>query len=199
MTLLTMDWFNPLADADGGAVGGWGSLWVFGVVVDASAMGSRRFVRRTGSPRDRSIEAPVEPIDGLATAGLVAVWSRWEGDAGAWAAYGAVAAAALSRLVARRTPAPNLRDLQLGVEQDFADTVRRGWNGLGPLADHHLVASHRLLTLDSPMEQPFDLRLALAAGEVVLPATLRYPRPAALDAREPALSSARNPTPVPAR
>jgi hypothetical protein len=144
------------------------------------------------------MEAQVEPIDGLATAGLVAVWSRWEGDAGRWATYGAVAAAALSRLVARRTSASNLRDLQLGVEQDFADTVRRGWNGLGLLADHHLVASRRLLTLDGPMEQPLDLRLALTEGDVVLPARLRYRRdPSPLDVRGATSSSAPDLTRVP--
>jgi hypothetical protein len=200
MALLKMDWFNPLADAGGGAVGSGGSLWVFGLVVDATTMGSGRFVHSARSPRDRSIEAPVQPIGGLATAGLVAVWSRWEGDPGKWAAHGAVAAATLSRLVARRTTAANLRDLQLGVEQDIADTVRRGWNGLGPVADEHLVAAHRLLTVDGPMEQPVDLRLALTAGEVVVPATLRYPQwPAPLDVRYPARSSAHIPTPVAGR
>lgn len=200
MALLTMDWFNPLADAGGHAVGGGGSLWVFGLVVDATTMGSGRFVDSARRPRDRSIEVPVEPIDGLAAAGLLAVWSRWEGDPGKWAAHGAVAAATLSRLVARRTTAANLRDVQLGVEQDIADTVRRGWDGLGLVADHHLVAAHRLLIIDSPMEQPADLRLALTAGEVVVPATLRYlHRPAVVDVREPAQSSARTPTPVAGR
>jgi hypothetical protein len=202
MALLTMDWFNPLAGAGASArdrdVGRPGSLWVFGVVVDARTMRSGRFVHATPSPRGRSIEATVEPIDGLTTAGLVAVWSRWEGDPGKWAAYGSVAARTLDRLVAGRTTAANLRDLQLGVEQDIADSVRRGWDGLGLVAEHHLVAAHRLVTVDGPMEQAVDLRLALTAGEVVVPATLRYPRrPALVDVRDRAPSSARTPTPTP--
>jgi hypothetical protein len=200
MALLTMTWSDPLADAAGDAADTGGSLWMFGLVVDARTTGSGRFVHGARSPRHRSMEASVEPIDGLATAGLVAVWSRWEGDPGRWAAYGAVAAATLSRLVARRTTAANLRDLQLGVEQDIADTVRRGWNGLGLVADHHLVASHRLLTVDSPMEQPVDLRLALTGGDLVVPATLRYSvRPVVIDVRASARSSSRTPTSVAGR
>jgi len=201
MALLTMDWFIPLADSNGGAAGiSEGSLWLFGLVIDATTLRSGRFVHPARSPLDRSMEIPIEPIDGLATAGLVAVWSRWEGDPGRWAANGAVAAATLNRLVARRTTAANLRDLQLGVEQDIADTVRRGWNGLGPVADDHLVAAHRLLTVDGPMEQPVDLRLALTAGDVVVPATVRFPHwPEPLDVRYPAPSSARIPIPVAGR
>jgi hypothetical protein len=88
----------------------------------------------------------------------------------------------------------------LGVEQDIADTVRRGWNGLGLVADHHLVASHRLLTVDSPMEQPVDLRLALTGGDLVVPATLRYSvRPVVIDVRASARSSSRTPTSVAGR
>ena len=96
--------------------------------------------------------------------------------AGTGCCHGDVAAAALDALVAQRLPAANLRDLQLGVEQDIADTVRRGWSGLGPLADDHLAIAHRLLTLDGPVAEPIDLRLSRHGGDRVLHATLRYGR-----------------------
>ena len=62
-------------------------------------------------------------------------------------------------------------------EQDIADTVRRGWSGLGPLAEDHLAVAHRLLTLDGPVAEPIDLRLARYGGVRLLHATLRYGRP----------------------
>ena len=91
--------------------------------------------------------------------------------------HGEIAASALDALVARRLPASNHRDLQLGVEQDISDTVRRGWSGLGPLAEDPLALDHRLVTLDGPVTEPIDLRLARHAGDRMLHATLRHARP----------------------
>jgi hypothetical protein len=54
------------------------------------------------------------------------------------------------------------------------DTVHRGWTGLGPLADRHLATAHRLFTLDGPVTEPLDLRLASRTGEQHLEGTLRY-------------------------
>jgi len=176
MAFLTFDWSDPLADAADATEEDLGSLWVFGVVIDARTRGSQRFTRRVPAPGARSIEAIVEPIGGLATAGLIAVWSRCPGGRGQWVFYGDVAAAALDALVAQRLPAANLRDLQLGVEQDIADTVRRGWTGLGPLADDHLAVAQRLLTLAGPVVEPIDLRLSRHSGVRTLHASLRYGR-----------------------
>jgi hypothetical protein len=177
MTLLTIDWSDPLADAGGGTERDLGSLWVFAIVIDARTTRCQRFVHRVPAPAARSIDAAVEPIGGLATAGLLALWSRWRGSRGHWVLHGEVAASALDALVARRLPASNLRDLQLGVEQDISDTVRRGWSGLGPLADDPLALDHRLLTLDGPVTEPIDLRLARTGGDRMLHATLRHGRP----------------------
>jgi hypothetical protein len=177
MPLLTIDWSDPLADAADATRSDLGSLWVFAVVIDARTTRSQRFVHRVPSPGARSIEATVEPSDGLATAGLIALWSRWRGSIGHWVFHGDIAATALDALVARRLPAANVRDLQLGVEQDIADTVRRGWSGLGPLADDHLAVAHRLLTLDGPVAEPIDLRLPRHGGDRQLHATLRFGSP----------------------
>jgi hypothetical protein len=176
MALLTFDWSDPLADAADAPKRDLGSLWVFGVVIDAQTTRSQRFLRRVPAPGARSFETTVEPIGGLATAGLIALWSRWRGGCGHWVFHGDVAATALDALVAQRLPAANLRDLQLGVEQDIADTVRRGWTGLGPLADDHLAIAHRLVTLDGPVAEPIDLRLSRYGGDRMLHATLRYGR-----------------------
>ena len=184
MPLLTIDWSDPLADAADATERDLGSLWVFAVVIDARTIGTRRFVQRVPAPGARSIEADVEPIRGLATAGLIALWSRWRGTCGNWVFHGDIAATALDALVAQRLPAANRRDLQLGVEQDITDTVRRGWSGLGPLGEDHLAVAHRLLTLDGPVAEPIDLRLVRSGGDRMLHATLRYGRPApGLDAR----------------
>ena len=185
MALLTLDWSDPLADAADATKEDLGSLWVFGVVIDARMTGSRRFIHRVPAPGARSIEVTVEPIGGLATAGLIALWSRWRGGGGHWVFYGDVAAKALDSLVAQRLPAANLRDLQLGVEQDIADRVRRGWTGLGPLADDHLAVAHRLLTLDGPVVEPIDLRLSRYNGERMLHASLRYGRTTTVDLHTP--------------
>jgi len=185
MTLLTLDWSDPLADASEPAERDLGSLWVFGVVIDARTTRSQRFLHRGPAPGARCMEATVEPIGGLATAGVIALWSRWRGSWGHWALYGDVAAAALDALVAQRLPAANLRDLQLGVEQDLADTVRRGWAGLGPLADDHLAIAHRLFTLDGPVSEPIDLRLSRHGGDRMLHATLRHGRTATVDLPTP--------------
>ena len=190
MTHLTIDWSDPLADAPAATQRDIGSLWVVAVVLDGRTTRSQRFVHRVPTPEVRCIEATVEPARGLATAGLIALWSRWRGGRGQWVLHGDVAATALDRLVARRPPASNLRDLQLGVEQDIADTVRRGWSGLGPLADHHVAVAHRLLTLDGPVAEPIDLRLPRHGGDRTVHATLRYGRPLARrEAPEPAVSA----------
>lgn len=181
MALLTLDWSDPLADAADTTKEDLGSLWVFAVVIDARMTGSTRFIHRVPAPGARSIEVPVEPIGGLATAGLIALWSHWRGDCGHWVFHGDVAAAALDALVAQRLPATNLRDLQLGVEQDIADTVRRGWAGLGPLADDHLAVDHRLLTVDGPVAEPIDLRLSRHSGVRTLHVSLRYSRTRTVD------------------
>ena len=57
------------------------------------------------------------------------------------------------------------------------EALRRGWTGLGPLADDHLAVAHRLLTLDGPGAEPIDLRLSRYGGDRTLHATLRYGRP----------------------
>jgi hypothetical protein len=187
MTHLTIDWSDPLADAAPATERDLGSLWVFAVVVDARTTRSRRFVQLVPAPRGRTLRTVVEPVGGLATAGMIALWSRWRGGAGDWALHGDVAATALDALVAQRLPATSHRDLQLGLEQDIADTVRRGWSGLGPLAEDHLAVAHRLLTLDGPLAEPIDLRLARYGGVRLLHATLRYGRPTPrLEATEPA-------------
>jgi hypothetical protein len=65
--------------------------------------------------------------------------------------------------------------------------VRRGWSGLGPIAEDHLAVAHRLLTLDGPVAEPIDLRLARHGGVRLLHATLRYGRPTPrIDAAGPA-------------
>ena len=185
MALLTLDWSDPLADAANATEEDLGSLWVFGVVIDARMTESQRVHPPGAAPGARSIEATVEPIGGLATAGLIALWSRWRGGCGHWVFHGDLAAAALDALVAQRLPAANLRDLQLGVEQDIADTVRRGWTGLGPLADDHLAVAHRLLTLDGPVAEPIDLRLSRYGGDRMLHASLRYGRTPTVDLPTP--------------
>jgi hypothetical protein len=177
MTLLTIDWSDPVADAAAGTERDIGSLWVFAIVIDARTTRSQRFVHRMQVPAARSIEAAVEPIGGLATAGVLALWSRWRGSCGHWVLHGEIAASALDALVARRLPASNLRDLHLGVEQDISDTVRRGWSGLGPLAEDPLALDHRLVTLDGPVTEPVDLRLPRHGGDRMVHATLRHGRP----------------------
>ena len=198
MTHLAIDWSDPLAEAPDATERGLGSLWVFAVVIDARTTRTGRFVQRVPDPGARSVEADVEPIGGLATAGLIALWSRWRGSCGQWVFEGDTAAAALDELVAQRLPASNVRDLQLGVEQDIADTVRRGWSGLGPLADDHLAVAHRLLTLDGPVAEPIDLRLSRYAGDRPLHATLRYGRPT-VDLRSPSVADASTPATAGAR
>jgi hypothetical protein len=176
MTHLTIDWSDPLADAGLATGRSLGSLWVFAVVVDARTSRTGRFVQPVPAPGARTLETVVEPVGGVATAGMIALWSRWRGSCGDWALQADVAATALDALVAQRLPATNHRDLQLGLEQDIADTVRRGWSGLGPLAEDHLAVAHRLLTLDGPGAEPIDLRLARYGGDRLLHATLRYGR-----------------------
>lgn len=178
MTRLDIRWSDPLADAPTTTERDLGSLWVFAVVVDARTTRSRRFAHRVPAPGSRSVDVAVEPVDGLATVGLVALWSSWRGSCGDWVFHGDVAATGLDALVAERVPAASHRDLQLGVEQDLTDRVRRGWSGLGPLAEDHLAVAHRLLTLDGPTAEPFDLRLPRYRGDRLLHATLRYGRPA---------------------
>jgi hypothetical protein len=176
MGLLTIDWFDP-APVGGEPPGSRdAAVWLFGIVIDARSVASRRFVRRADHARHRRIEAVVEPIAGVATAGVVAVLCDWAGCGGAGeaAAYGSVAAAALDRLVDQRLPSSNPRDLQLWLEQDIADTVRRGWSGLGPLADRYVATAHRLLTLDGPVDERLDLRFATPWGDHRMTGTLRH-------------------------
>lgn len=176
MGLLTIDWFD-LAPSTGEPPGARATAaWLFGIVIDARTVASRRFVRRADRGGERRIEAVVEPVDGVVTAGVVALLCDWTGRGGAGeaAAYGSVAAAALDRLVDQRLPADNARDLQLWVEQDVADTVRRGWSGLGPLADRYLATAQRLLILDGAVDERLDLRFSTPRGGHRLTGTLRH-------------------------
>jgi hypothetical protein len=149
---LTVTWSEP---------GGPAGLWVFGVVVDARALGARRFV--VGCPCDGApdIDVPVVPLAGLAVAGMVAVEPDGGGLAAARVAC-AGTARVLDRLVEGRVaavalPRPaDVRDLGLRIEQDVRDARRPG--------------AACLLTLDGPTERAVDLAVGVRRAW----GTLRY-------------------------
>ncbi|HKE77320.1 MAG TPA: hypothetical protein VKB57_27120 [Acidimicrobiales bacterium] len=153
MGRLTVTWSEP---------GGPARLWVFGLVVDARALGAGRFVVGHPCGGAPDIDVPVVPLAGLAVAGVVAVAADCRpggrSDRGACAR----AARALDDLVTGRVTAAALprsadvRDLGLRIEQDVRDGARPG--------------AACVVTLDGPTERAVDLAVAGRRAW----ATLRY-------------------------
>jgi hypothetical protein len=183
MAQLRVDWNWVPNDGTQDVAGDRPHLWVFGLLVDAATITSRRYVLRRGPRSNLDLAAPVTPIAGLVAAGVVVVaWAT--ARAGASTAAGAYdgTADALDGLVAARVAAADLagrgggamRDLRLGVEQDLTDSLRDGWSAFAPVPDRPIGTAQCLLTLDGPVDEALDLRLTARSGHLRLQGTLRY-------------------------
>jgi hypothetical protein len=176
-------------------------LWVFGIVVDVTRLGTKQFVirRRSDSdnlakkfgkgdtstvPSDLDLDVDVSPIGDLVVGGVVVV--AWENamtkDSVIADAYDA-AADAINDFIKDRLESPNALEplseddlvaLKAGIEADVRSTIKDGWTIFQLLPDHEIGSGEAVEFYDASSSQALSFRFKKGSTDYQLEGTMSY-------------------------